>query len=92
MVRAELTWDCTVIDDSQDASGEGLMQIVGLERPADQRNTEADQERLEGTTSRDVPAGFWQRYVEHQRRPTRRACGWFTFRWPRCRSSASGNG
>jgi hypothetical protein len=65
-----LTWDCTVIDESQDASGEGLMQIAGLERPADERNRTADDERrLEGTTSRHVPASYWQRYVEHQRRP-----------------------
>ncbi|MEX0678456.1 MAG: DUF4129 domain-containing protein [Pirellulales bacterium] len=66
----KLTWDCTVIDDAQDSSGEGLMQVAGLERPADERNAAADEERrLEGTTSRGVPAGYWQRYVEHQRRP-----------------------
>jgi hypothetical protein len=27
-----LTWDCTLVDDSQDASGEGLLQTVGLDR------------------------------------------------------------
>ena len=32
-----LTWDCTLIDDAQDASGEGLLQTVGLDRaPAEQ--------------------------------------------------------
>ncbi len=66
----KLTWDCTVIDEADDASGEGLMQATGLERPADQRDAAADEERkLEGTTSREVPAGYWQRYVQHQRRP-----------------------
>lgn len=65
----KLTWDCTVIDESEDSSGEGLMQIVGLEGPADKRNAAADNERLEGTTTRDVPAGLWQRYVERQHRP-----------------------
>jgi hypothetical protein len=65
----QLTWDCTVIDESEDASGEGLMQIVGLEGPADARNAVADAERLSGTTTREVPAGFWQRYLERQRRP-----------------------
>ncbi len=65
----QLTWDCTVIDDSQDSSGEGLLQITGLERaPAAGDASQADK-RLEGTTSRDVPATWWQRYVEHQRRP-----------------------
>ncbi|MCL6502836.1 MAG: DUF4129 domain-containing protein [Pirellulales bacterium] len=29
----QLTFDCTLIDDNDDASGEGLMQIVGLDRP-----------------------------------------------------------
>ncbi len=65
----KLTWDCTVIDESEDSSGEGLMQIVGLEGPADQRNATADEERLAGTTMREVPVGFWQRYVERQNRP-----------------------
>lgn len=68
----KLTWDCTVIDESQDASGEGLMQIVGLEKPADTEEGEAQSPNsieVEGTTSRRVPAGWWQRYVEHQRRP-----------------------
>ena len=26
----KLTWDCTLIDDDQDASGEGLMQRIGV--------------------------------------------------------------
>src|SRR5215471_11521820 len=26
-----LTWDCTLVDESQDASGEGLLQTVGLD-------------------------------------------------------------
>jgi hypothetical protein len=64
----KLTWDCTVIDDAEDASGEGLMQIVGLESTPDERN-DAGEERLAGTTTREVPAGFWQRYVERQHRP-----------------------
>src|ERR1700690_4444474 len=28
----QLTWDCTLIDESQDASGEGLLQTAGLDR------------------------------------------------------------
>src|SRR3954469_1568353 len=28
-----LTWDSTVIDDDEDASGEGLMQRIGVDRP-----------------------------------------------------------
>jgi len=28
----KLTWDCTLIDDSDDASGEGLLQVAGIEQ------------------------------------------------------------
>ena len=27
----KLTWDCTLVDDSEDASGEGLLQATGLD-------------------------------------------------------------
>ena len=64
-----LTWDCTVIDDDQDSSGEGLLQTAGLEKPTEEEPSSDTGRRLEGTTSRQVPRGFWQRYVEHQRRP-----------------------
>jgi len=30
----KLTWDCTLVDETQDASGEGLLQTVGLEKQA----------------------------------------------------------
>jgi len=30
----KLTWDCTLVDDDQDASGEGLLQIAGLDDSA----------------------------------------------------------
>jgi hypothetical protein len=31
----KLTWDCTLVDDSQDASGQGLLQTAGLDSPDD---------------------------------------------------------
>jgi uncharacterized membrane protein YgcG len=68
----QLTWDCTVIDEDQDASGEGLMQVVGLERAADSNDESSASpatEEIEGTTSREVPTSFWQRYAKHERRP-----------------------
>jgi hypothetical protein len=69
-----LTWDCTVIDDAEDASGEGLLQAAGLEPSSDSTDSEAKGtaapvRSVEGTTSREVPKGYWQRYVENQRRP-----------------------
>lgn len=50
----QLTLDCTLIDDSEDASGEGLMQIVGLDRPP------AELERPAAPARR---SGFWRRLV-----------------------------
>ena len=32
----KLTWDCTLIDESQDASGQGLIQTAGLDSPDDE--------------------------------------------------------
>ena len=29
----KLTWDCTLIDESEEDSGEGLLEAVGLDRP-----------------------------------------------------------
>lgn len=69
-----LTWDCTVIDDAQDASGEGLLQAAGLETTSEAKDSQPNAATtavrpIEGTTSRQVPKGYWQRYVENQRRP-----------------------
>ncbi|MBI3836679.1 MAG: DUF4129 domain-containing protein [Planctomycetia bacterium] len=66
-----LTWDCTLIDDSQDASGEGLLQTAGLERKTDEEpRTERPEPLIEGTTVRsNMPVGWWQQFVERQRRP-----------------------
>jgi len=70
----KLTWDCTVIDERKDASGEGLLQTAGLESSQDSpaggaTPTVGD---LEATTSRgppSAPKGLWERFVEHRKRP-----------------------
>ncbi len=67
-----LTWDCTVIDDDQDASGEGLLQTAGLDESSDRESSKSDRsfdEAIEGTTTRRPNASWWDRYVERQRRP-----------------------
>ena len=44
----KLTWDCTLVDETQDASGEGLLQTVGLERQdGGDARTPKQEERLE---------------------------------------------
>lgn len=68
----KLTWDCTVIDEQEDASGEGLLQTAGMDDTAEgsrQANVE-----LEGTSGVDEPEtvqqpkGLWQRFVEARRK------------------------
>jgi hypothetical protein len=67
-----LTWDCTVIDEQEDASGEGLLQTMGLDQPRDAANNtsaDADVEPL-GVTSHDsatgaIPKTLWRRAWEH---------------------------
>ena len=69
-----LTWDCTVIDESRDLSGEGLLQTIGMEGPGPTGSNpqEAD---LAAVTSpaeeaeRQQPHGLWRRFLESRRRP-----------------------
>lgn len=67
-----LTWDCTVIDEREDASGEGLLQTAGLDKATDGESSgEADRaEDLDATSSRETkPSGLWNKFLEHRRRP-----------------------
>jgi len=70
----KLTWDCTVIDEQEDASGEGLLQTVGLEGSKDSTaaGPSTTTHDLEATTSRQPPPApktWWQRFVEYRKRP-----------------------
>ena len=60
----KLTWDCTLIDDSQDASGEGLLQAAGLHHIDDDDQGEpANPELQREPTTRDVGIPFWKRFL-----------------------------
>lgn len=72
----KLTWDCTLIDEQEEDSGEGLLETIGLDKPdhaAIQREITPVPEsakETEATTSRDhVPTSWWDRFVERRRRP-----------------------
>lgn len=69
----KLTWDCTLIDESEEDSGEGLLEAVGLDTPgktAVQAEIAPVTPEPEATTSRDDrPGGWWERFVECRRRP-----------------------
>ncbi|MEO8428326.1 MAG: hypothetical protein ABI651_14545, partial [Verrucomicrobiota bacterium] len=36
---SKLTWDCTLVDDNEDASGEGLLQVAGVRRPTTEKTS-----------------------------------------------------
>src|SRR5262245_23577516 len=61
----KLTWDCTLIDDTQDASGEGLLQHMGLDPsapPADRAppgTTVRSSEPEATTTAAEAPDAPW---------------------------------
>jgi hypothetical protein len=61
-----LTWDCTLIDDSVDASGAGLLEEAGLE----QGSAAAPQQGQDGPKKKKKQpsglAGWWQRYRHHR--------------------------
>jgi hypothetical protein len=65
----KLTWDCTVIDERKDASGQGLLQTAGLE--SSQPIFAGDSSDLDATSSRDAPPAltWWQRFREYRKRP-----------------------
>ncbi len=71
----KLTWDCTLIDEDEEDSGEGLLEAVGLDRPGrtaleKEIAPAAAPEEPEATISWErKPAGWWERFIERRRRP-----------------------
>jgi hypothetical protein len=68
----KLVWDCTVIDEQQDASGQGLLQMIGLDREAAQSpaNASPAAQLPEGTTAADdsQPAlSGWHKWLQTDR-------------------------
>jgi hypothetical protein len=67
-----LTWDCTVLDESKDASGEGLLQTAGLDADSTAAHEDAIPTELDAdaTTARESTSrSLWQRFVEARHRP-----------------------
>ncbi len=61
----KLTWDCTLIDETERDSGEGLLESAGVER-----RPQTTPPQPEGVTAAgQIPAGWWQRCREQRRRP-----------------------
>jgi hypothetical protein len=62
----KLTWDCTLIDDNEDASGEGLLQVAGIdengasnEGDSPPLNSSTHQDPAESEHSHEAAAGPW---------------------------------
>lgn len=76
----KLTWDCTLIDDSQDASGEGLLQIAGLDESEggkaqqgkDQATPESAEEQTPDGKRRKKKQNWWERLLEDPEERRRR--------------------
>ena len=73
----KLTWDCTLIDDAQDVSGQGLLQQMGLDTtagPVDTSSPPGTTSRAnepEATTSNAAAPSppWWETLLEPDRRP-----------------------
>ena len=56
---SKLTWDCTLVDEDEDASGEGLLQVAGLEKSS----TEIAADETQETTTKKK-SSWWQRLTK----------------------------
>lgn len=63
----KLTWDCTVIDDDKDASGEGLLQTIGGGDIDENAQEHLDEEATTDKTKSESKS-LWTRWVERRRR------------------------
>ncbi len=66
----KLVWDCTLIEDTEDASGEGLLQVAGVAPSTDEAATEESKPSQaevdspdESGVQDDEPTPWWQRIL-----------------------------
>jgi len=64
----KLTWDCTLIDESEDASGEGLLQVAGVADEAELPGGDADPATSSDSTSAD-PSSAADRKGDEEKMP-----------------------
>jgi hypothetical protein len=74
----QLTWDCTLIDETVDASGQGLLEVAGLEKgaPSSEAADQAEAAELEEDAHADTGTtgllGWWDRYRRYQEKQRRK--------------------
>jgi hypothetical protein len=73
-----LTWDCTVVEDSEDTSGRGLLETAGLEsgsnaagiaNAAPQADLEATTQSSDNAEQEQKKVRWWTKLAERARRP-----------------------
>lgn len=61
----KLTWDCTLIDDDEDSSGEGLLQRVGVDENADASDAAPPTENeLLAEKEKAAAVPWWRRFLQ----------------------------
>ncbi|NQV24046.1 MAG: hypothetical protein HQ518_06720 [Rhodopirellula sp.] len=65
----KLTWDCTLIDESEDASGEGLLQVAGVADEAELTDADAGSEGSADAASTSSGATEGDRKAEEKKVP-----------------------
>jgi hypothetical protein len=69
----QLTWDCTMIDEDEEDSGEGLLEAVGLDEPGKaalhKEIAPVAEEQKTTAVPEKKPQSWWQRFLERRRRP-----------------------
>ncbi|MCA9213247.1 MAG: hypothetical protein KDB27_09290 [Planctomycetales bacterium] len=64
-----LTYDCTVIDDRTQASGEGLLQTMGVDESVDTQSLEATTDpSSKDDNEGDTFAAMWDRFVQQRKK------------------------
>ncbi len=58
----KLTWDCTLIDDDEDSSGEGLMQRIGVDAANSAQDSPAAENEL--LAGKDDSTPWWRRFLK----------------------------
>jgi hypothetical protein len=80
-----LTWDCTMIEDEEDASGAGLLQAAGLENARDESASPTPEPETKPGRKKDRTPAFiawwlrYQRYREERRRRPRTPGVWVVY-------------
>ena len=66
----KLTWDCTLVDDQQDASGQGLLQTIqGDDAAEEESGDEEANDSSADDSSADGLKNWWRRFQEKRQQP-----------------------